>query len=330
MSKITLRIIAEETGLSKYAVSRALSGKSGVSASTRAQVLAVAERLGYVRPERSAPPASPVIGAIFDESDTINSEMNIQIQSGLQSEASHLGCTVIAQWHLSELDLPKFLDRCSGFFAVNVRDKATIAKIVATGKPLVRAGWLEPLEQVDHVGGTDREAGIAVGRYLYDLGHREIVFVNGDVDLRGRRERWNGVLEVASAGTGMRCHYVSWEQGGSFSESLDKILAQGGRPTGFFCAHDALAITAYTDLLARGWRIPRDVSVVGFGDYSAAVQVSPQLTTVRVRAAEFGRNAVRRLDARLRNPLIDYAPLRMMVPNILVQRESSGPASPAA
>ena len=47
--KITLDDIARETGLSKYAVSRAISGKSGVSAATRERVLQMCENLGYTR-----------------------------------------------------------------------------------------------------------------------------------------------------------------------------------------------------------------------------------------------------------------------------------------
>lgn len=327
MSKITLRIIAEETGLSKFAVSRALAGKEGVSDETRARVIAVAERLGYVRPERPAVAHHGIIGAIFDGEDAINGEMNVQIQNGLQSEAARLGYTIYAHWTTGERDLARFLDRCAAIFAVNVQDKHALEQIIATGKPLVRTGWLEPLEQVDHVGGTDREAGIAAGRYLYDLGHREIVFVHGDVELRGRRERWNGLNEVAAATPDLVCHNVTWGSGRTFSDGLDAILATGRRPTGFFCAHDGLAITAYTDILARGWRIPRDVSVVGFGDYSAATQVSPSLTTMRVCASEFGRNAVRRLNARLRQPDIDFAPIRMMVPNVLVERSSAAPVA---
>lgn len=197
---------------------------------------------------------------------------------------------------------------------------------------MVRAGWLEPLEQVDHVGGTDREAGVAAGRYLFNLGHREIVCVHGVIDLRGRcercgrRERWHGLQEFAAATPGLTCHDLTWGKDKSFSDGLNQILAAGGRPTGFFCGHDGMAITAYTDILSRGWRIPRDVSVVDFGDFSAAMQVSPPLTTMKIRASEFGRNAVRRLDARLRNPDVAFAPLRMFVPNILIERSSAGPA----
>lgn len=328
MSKITLRIIAEETGLSKFAVSRALSGKLGVSEETRARVIAVAERLGYARPERLPAAQTSTIGAIFDSEDPINGEMNVQIQNGLQSEAARLGYTIHAHWTSGKHDLARFIEGCAAIFSVNIQNKAALAQIMASGKPVVRAGWLEPLEQVDHVGGTDREAGIAAGRYLFNLGHREIVFVHGDIDLRGRRERWHGLQEFATATPGLTCHDLTWGSGKSFSDGLDQILAAGGRPTGFFCGHDGMAITAYTDILSRGWRIPRDVSVVGFGDFSAATQVSPPLTTMKIRASEFGRNAVRRLDARLRNPDVDFAPLRMLVPNILIERSSAGPAPP--
>ncbi len=47
--KITLDDIAAETKLSKFSVSRAIAGKSGVSKETRKQVLDACERLGYVR-----------------------------------------------------------------------------------------------------------------------------------------------------------------------------------------------------------------------------------------------------------------------------------------
>ena len=49
MARVTLANIAAATSLSKFAVSRALSGKSGVSDDTRRRVQEVATRLGYAR-----------------------------------------------------------------------------------------------------------------------------------------------------------------------------------------------------------------------------------------------------------------------------------------
>ena len=327
MGKVTMRIIAEETGLSKYAVSRALSGKCGVSEATRERIRSVAERLGYTRPARkNATTTAGTIGAIFDVDDKVNGELNVQIQSGMQSEAEVRGYSTRVHWTSGGDKLAPFLDECSAILAVNIKNARALKQIMNCGKPVVRTGWAEPLEQVDIVGGTDREAGIAVAEYLYGLGHREFVFVHGDIDLRGRRERLMGLLEVKSQRSDMVCYDIQWDNQTTFSIELDKVLADGGRPTAFFCGHDGLAVTAYTDILSRGWRIPAEVSLVGFGDFSAALQVNPALTTVKMPNFDYGRVAVSRLAYRLGNPDVVTAPVRLLVPSVLVERDSTGPA----
>ena len=47
LARVTLATIAKQTGLSKFAVSRSLSGKDGVSEATRARVLQTAAEIGY-------------------------------------------------------------------------------------------------------------------------------------------------------------------------------------------------------------------------------------------------------------------------------------------
>ncbi|MBP0651954.1 substrate-binding domain-containing protein, partial [Mycobacterium tuberculosis] len=78
---------------------------------------------------------------------------------------------------------------------------------------------------------------------------------------------------------------IRFEEDG-FAAAYDAIRGTGFEPTAFFCSHDGLALTVITELLSRGRRIPEDVSVVGFGDYSIATQISPALTTVRVPGDE--------------------------------------------
>ena len=63
----------------------------------------------------------------------------------------------------------------------------------------MRIGWLDPLEPVDQVSGTDHEAGAAVATYLLELGHRVIAYVHGAPIYRGRKERYYGMREVLEA-----------------------------------------------------------------------------------------------------------------------------------
>lgn len=325
MARTTLQTIADETGLSKYAVSRALSGKSGVSEATRQRVIEAAARLGYERPQEAD--LRP-LGVIFNRADVINSELHMQIQNGVQREAERLGFSVRIHWTNAGQDLEPTARSCAGLMICGNYDAATLARAYAVGVPIVRQGWLEPLEPVDLVSGTDHEAGSAVANYLLALGHREIAYVHGEPRYRGRMERLYGLREVMERTEGAVLHHLVWEDGSGFAAVLEALLAGGASPTAYFCAHDGIALTVVTELLARGVRIPETASVVGFGDYTAAVQVLPRLTTVKVHGVAMGAMAVRILDARLNTPDFPDTPLRISVPSEIVERQSAGPAAP--
>jgi LacI family transcriptional regulator len=321
VSRVTLRIIAEATGLSKFAVSRALAGKSGVSDATRARVTEVAERLGY----RRGGVTSNLLGAIFDENEPFNGELYVQIQGGVPREAQKLGNAVRLHWTQSPEDNVQMAQDCAGLLVVGRHDSASVARAHATGTPVVHQGWLDPLQPVDWVGGTDHEAGAAVAAHVLARGHREIVYVHGEDVLRGRRERLNGLREGLDGTPGARVKDLTWSAGSSFAAELDRHLATGARPTVYFCAHDGYAVTAVSHLLGRGLRIPEDVSVIGFGDLSPAQQIRPALTTVKVFGTDFGTAAVRLLDARIRRPDDMPFPIRLSIPNRIIDRASVGP-----
>lgn len=322
MQRVTLTTIATECGISKYAVSRALSGKSGVSDSTRLRVLAAAERLGYQKPAQRD---RPVIAALFEDPAHVNSELHSQIQAGMQFEAANLGFDVRPHWlhHGDRID--QLIESSDAVAAINLQDLDVTRKVRKLDKPAVFSGWPEPLDRVDRINGTDHESGSAVARHLIELGHREIAYVNGERQLRGRRERYYGLREVIELAPGCTHHNMVWAKGETFADALDALLANGGRPTAFFCSHDGLALTVVTEMLSRGWSIPEDVSVVGFGDYSTAREIRPPLTTIKVMGDEIGRSIVRLLSNRMSGSEWPSGPFRFQIVNQFVQRGTTGP-----
>src|SRR5438270_8127493 len=100
MKRVTLRDVAAEVGLSTFAVSRALSGKAGVSEATRAQVVQAATRIGYARPPGAEEGRD--IALVFHDLDDANAELRMQIQDGVQREAQRLGSHIRLRWtHVS-------------------------------------------------------------------------------------------------------------------------------------------------------------------------------------------------------------------------------------
>lgn len=324
MARVTLSTIAKRTGLSKFAVSRSLSGKDGVSEETRRRVREVAAELGYVRPAGDI--ESPVLGVVFHDTDLINSELHLLIQSGFQAEAQRRGYQVRMRWtHLLD-EAESFARTCSGVAMVGPHTRESMVRIKALGIPVARQGWLDPLDPFDIVSGTDHEAGSAVANYLLELGHRTIAYVHGTPGYRGRIERYYGVREVLERHPEVVFREMKFETEMRFTEHLLKVRAEGFHPTAFFCAHDGLALTAVSELLRLGYRIPEDASVIGFGDYSAATQITPHLTTVKVHGTQIGAGLARVLDDRINGCIEPDVPLRIMVTAHIVRRASSGPA----
>lgn len=325
MSKVTLRTIAEATGLSKFAVSRALAGKSGVSAQTRELVTRTAARLGYRKPAASI--VQKTLGVVFDDTDVINSELNMQIQSGVRREADALGYSVRMHWTHDPDELERFALQSSGLLIVGPHNKESLTRAYATGTPIVRSGWFEPLEPVDIVMATDHEAGAAVANYLLQLGHREIVYVHGVPGYRGRLERLYGMREVLELTPDATLHDLTWDDRSSLEQALTRLVKSGAEPTAFFCSNDGLALTLITELLSQGRRIPHEVSVIGFGDFSPAQLIVPKLTTVKTPGVDLGKVSARRLHDMISTPPEERIPLRLYVRSVIVERNSCGPAS---
>jgi len=324
MARVTLSTIAEATGLSKFAVSRSLSGKDGVSDETRRRVQAVATELGYLR--AVAELASPILGIVFHDTDLVNSELHLLIQSGFQTDAQRAGYQVRMCWSHAIDEIVAFARNCSAVALVGPHPRASMVAVSALGIPVARNGWVEPLDPFDTVSGTDHEAGSAVANYLLELGHRSIAYVHGTPGYRGRIERFYGVREVLETHPDVTFREMKFQTEMRFPQHLQEVQADGFAPTAFFCAHDGMALTVVSELLRLGYRIPDDISVVGFGDYSAATQISPRLTTVKVQGFQMGAGLVRILDDRLKQRIPADVPVRMGFVSHLVIRESAGAA----
>lgn len=325
MVRITLADIATELGLSKFAVSRALSGKDGVSDSTRALVVRTAERLGYARPVPR--PEKLDLQLIFHNHNPANSELAVQIQGGAQQEAAARGVPLRVGWTHEIAEVVRLAERSGGVLLSGAESPGTIEAIRGLGRPMVMLGWLKPLEQVDQVMAADHEAGAAVGDFLVGLGHREIAYVHGVPGLRGRRERLLGLRETVEMTYRGIIHELRFSAMADFIARFDAAKSAGAQITAFFCAHDGLALTVTAELLRLGYRIPEDVTVMGFGDYSAATQITPALTTVRVPGRDMGAAAVRLLLDRIRQGARSIAPAqRLYLVPAIIERASSGPA----
>ena len=118
-------------------------------------------------------------------------------------------------------------------------------------------------------------------------------------------ERSDGYAQAA-AYNGMTIHTAQIHDllpsiEGAYSE-MTALLKTGLIPArGYFADNDLIAIGAMQALQDFGFRVPEDVSIIGFDDIGMSAHTNPPLTTMHVPKHHFGAAAVKRLAALIRD-----------------------------
>lgn len=331
MKRVTIQQIADHLSISKFAVSRALSGKPGVSEPTRQLVSDTAAALGYNARRQESTGRN--IEVIFKNRATANRELWIDVQNGIDHEAAAHGYSMSVRWMDDPAELTRIENGAMGYVLVGPQPPAMLETALNSALPAVLVNHIvPPLWQKDQVSAADVEAGVYVAHYLQSLGHRRVVYAHGRMGYPGRLARLAGFADAIAEVEDMELREIGFSDDQAADDLRDALTAMadtGFEPTAVFCGSDIVAVTVVSELMRLGLRIPEDVSVVGHADYAIATQISPQLTTVHMPHREMGIAAVRVLLSRAGQSTFmhDLPPQRINLVPHLVERQSSGPAS---
>ncbi len=158
-----------------------------------------------------------------------------------------------------------------------------ISAAALSGTKLVAWGARLPDQPYVTVGSDNRAGGRLATAHLLARGRRHIAFV-GDCRLPEIAQRHDGYLDALRA-AGLPADGALVVP--TLFEAKDALAAMGRlmeRPIlidGVVAASDVIAIAAIQALAAAGFRVPTDVSVIGFDDIVMAAHTSPPLTTIR-------------------------------------------------
>lgn len=327
--RVTIQDLADHLGLSKFSVSRALSGKPGVGEATRNRVIRAARSMGY----RLVQDVAYTVGHILfirQEIDPVSSELWLNIMNGAEQEGERLGFAIVPRQARYLSEGGEIDSSVAGIILAVPRPSEWTGIARTTGLPVVCASYASPMEPVDQVVGADWESGFGVAQLLTGLGHRSLAFVHGSATPMGRAERFRGFRDGASDTHGARVDDIVFDEAIGFRPAFIEYVRSQGAPTALFCAHDGIAISVMSELMRLGVRVPEDISVVGFNDFASAKHISPRLTTVRTPQSEIGAAMVRCISDRLSgSEAAKRPPVRLAMMAEIVKRESTGPTGDA-
>ena len=343
--KCTIKDIAEALGMSRNTVAKVLSGKEGVTEKTKELVLSKAEEMNYKRVSstnsakgyRYSQDRGSVL--LLTKTSFNYSDFWISVMHGIETELEKSGYTIllgmIDEAGMQARTLPAIIESpgIKGIILVEICDPELCHKVLEYKLPTVTVDMPRDYESI--------------------LGKMDIITMENQVQIQRLTEElinkgctkfaFAGTLSGANVGHGFQCrynalisklneHHLSIVEECCLTKESDKDFFNANylirkmqnfpsMPEVYICGNDWTAIQICNALQFLGYKIPKDISVVGFDNTLASSQNIPPLTTINTPKEVLGAAAGRCIINRINDPSIPYVYTQYM--SELVYRDST-------
>ena len=308
-AKPKIQDVATLAGVSLGAVSAVLNGNGRLSLATRERVQAAIKRIGY-RPDlyasNLARRRTQVLGVVVSN---LQNPFFSETAQAIEEEAAAHGYQIsLMTTNFSPDQQRTAVERLLGARVSGIaimtseHDQATRKLVIASGIPSIfldvsRTEKNSTALQVDSKGGMR-----AAVEHLIALGHRDILYIRNSQEkgspLLSHKLRDLGFAAAIEACKSAKLRANTIDIPGPAADAGELAIAEalGKVPfTAVVAVTDLVAMGAYRGLQARGIRIPRDVSVVGFDNTYFSRFLTPPLTTINIPRDRLSHIAVEAL-----------------------------------
>lgn len=339
----TIRDVARLAGVSVGTVSNVLNSSTLVRTETRERVLAAIDSLNYhptVAARSLNTQLTYTIGMVRTElrPSALQSESDpfiLDLIDGVSTAAIGTGIG-LAFWTIpvgsQEIDLYERLvlgRQIDGLILFAVRDNdPRIEFLKKQNFPFVVFGRYERDDTIHWID-VDGAYGIELAvKHLADLGHERIAYLSPPREQHLAHLRWQG-FEKEMGEVGLKIDPALILEG-DFTEhsgelGMHSLLNDSHPPTAIICNNDRMAFGAMRAVQARGLKVGRDVSVVGFDDIPLSCYWHPPLTTVSQPTREIGEMLFGLLQAVIAGEVSDAETRQLIKPELHVRSSTGKP-----
>ena len=305
----TLADVAKVAGVGIMSVSRVVNGTRRVSPEVERKVREAIDKIGY-QPNEAARVLkgnkSSVLGLIVPD---LADPFFAVCSNAIQEAAWKAGYMTLmaASGHRAELERREtemmVQRRVAGLIVVPIgAENAHLAAAQSAGLPLVALD--RPISGVasDVLTVDNREGAHEATRHFINHGYRKIICIADDERVYTKFERVSGYSQaMREAGLPAQVCLVG-AMTGSVSEQLALQLDANGAPLAVFAASNLVCTEVLRYLQDRSLRMPNDVALLCFDDFSAATLVTPPVTVIQQPVSDLGQKAATMMVRRLHEP----------------------------
>ncbi|HIV92680.1 MAG TPA: LacI family transcriptional regulator [Candidatus Eisenbergiella stercoravium] len=331
-NRVTIKDIALKCNVTANTVSRALRDDRKISEATIQKIKKTAQEMGYVRNNMASAMrsgSSHLISIIVDDLPNPHySTLIDKIDSLLKKNGYDIMilCShgkIEESLKMANLSISNLVNGIIYFPDSN--DRNVSERIKKNHIPLVLVDRAVSGIETDVVRVDDYQGGVLAAECMYMAGHRKFLYICGPEGNGAQPLRQQGFLDTLSEyGIGpSEIRIIRGDQIYPMRDSAELFkLLQPIRYTGIFSFNDQIAYYVMNALLAYGYRVPDDISMIGFDHIRCGMPYLRPLSSVGCEnAGELAERIVELLLRRIDNP--EYEFVSEILPVMLYEAEST-------
>ncbi len=328
---VTIKDVAKMAGVSTSTVSRAISGKIPVDKETIDKVMKAVKALDYEPNALAKGLKEGKTNTIALIIPNIGNPLFPPLAKGVEEVARKNGYTVILCNTEDNLDIEKkYIDKMNkrlvdGFIIATAVDGSDhILSMRDEGVPVVLL-IRHMGDSVDAVILDNFKGAYDAVTYLCNREHKKIAIINGRLELTLYKERFNGYLKaLEDAELPMDNSLIlddSIGAGNGYDVTVN-LLEKGIIPDAIFATTDLRALGAIRAIKDFGYKVPEDISVIGFDNVEFSELMDPQLTTVAQPLYSMGSLAMEKLIKIMNTKTIDKVSIDKINPELILRKST--------
>jgi len=333
---VTAKTLAKVLGISEAAVSLALNHKPGVSTLTRKRVFAAAEEYGYdftrLRLAEPGKSGGSIYFVIYKKHGAVVADTPFfeQLSEGVDEMCKHLPYYLNIHYLHDQDDIPSVLSDwkrlgCRGLILLGTEMQNQDLQFFLNAEiPMVLLdNYFEEIE-VDSVLINNIKGAYTATDYLIRKCRCQPGYLHSSYSIHNFEERADGFYKAIRK-NGMSTsrsivHRLTPSVEGAYADMKELLSRNEPLAEAYFADNDLIAAGAVRALKEYGYKVPKDIAVIGFDNMPICTYMDPQLTTIHVPKQYMGRMAVQRLHTLIESP--NEVPVKISISTTLEKRKS--------
>lgn len=327
--RVTIQNIADELGISRNTVSRAINGTGSISIKTKDKVIKKAVKMGYnqfsihplVQENIISTSVSNKEIALLTHSLIGNSHFCSSLLNAFEKKISKQGYR-LSIYTVGDIEIDSLLfpanfnyDNTVGIICIELFSKVYSEFLCTQGIPTIfidTAANISDLNLASDILYMENHDSVYIMlKEIIEKGYQNISFVGDRFNCNSFYERWKGYCDVLSDHnipvTPSNCILDNDSYPYTDPDWLSKrITSLPKLPEVFFCANDFLAISTLKALKKLNYSVPKDVLLCGFDNSIESQIIEPRLSTVNIPSFSMGHIAADLILSRIEFPDMPY------------------------